>query len=143
MNSNELSLHIRIPAEKSYLSNVMVTLDGVCDHFCYTEGSRDKVKKALTSALEGSIKSIYERFSGGFDLTFTVSDNEINVKAEDFVSNSEFDVKAIYEDVVKKVLKPLERLTDGLTISDMVEKKLCYNMRFEVSTIQENNKIYS
>ena len=52
---DDFSLHMRIPADKCFVNNALLTLDGICDHFSFTESSRDRIKKALETALNRSV----------------------------------------------------------------------------------------
>lgn len=137
---DELSLRMRIPADKCYLSNAILTLDGICDHFCFTEASRDRVKKALETALNGSINLSYKKSTRLFDLQFSMYKDKLMIFIEDFLLG-DGNVNTLEEvncDKVRKMLGTVEELTDGITFTDKKGRNACYSMAFDISFIEEN-----
>lgn len=134
---DELSLHMRIPADRCYLSNAILTLDGICDHFCFTESSRDRIKKALDTALSKSIEYSYGKFDGLFDLHFSIYKDKLMIAVEDYFLN-DGDVAASNSSDIRNMLGSVEELTDGLLFTDKKGRNACYSMAFNLSFINEN-----
>lgn len=137
IKQNDLSLNIRIPANKAFTKNVLLTLDGICNHFCFTETSRDKIKKALELVLDRSIEEFYNNKYGLFELSFTINENKLLVSVEDYLLNSDNNTKTNSEKV-KNVLKIVEELTDEISFIEKENRNSCYSMSFNVSFIEDN-----
>ena len=136
---DDLSFHMRIPTDKCFAKNALLTLDGICDHFCFTESSRDRIKKALETTLNGSIEQIYEKEAGLFDLQISIYKNKMLITVEDYYLNSEKVSESIESnsDEVKNIVSSVKDLTDGLAFKG---KKGCvssYSMSFDVNYIEE------
>ena len=137
---DDLSLHMRIPAEKCFTNNALLTLDGICDHFCFTEPSRDRIKKALEMALNGSIELSYQKEPGLFDLQISIYKNKLMIMVEDYFLNDDKSSELkTNEDRVRNMLSPVEELTDGMSFTGKSGRIGCYSMSFDVSYIEENN----
>ena len=143
MSSNrqdDLSFHMRIPADKCFANNALLSLDGICDHFCFTESSRDRIKKALETALNGSIEQIYQKEAGLFDLQISIYKNKMLIMVEDYPVNSEGlseSIESNSEEVKNMLCSSVKDLTDGLFFTG---KKGCissYSMSFDVDYIED------
>lgn len=134
---DELSLRLRIPAERCFLSNALLTLDGICDHYCFSECSRDRIKKALETALIGSINLSYQKAPGLFDLQFSVFKDRITIAVEDFLITETATSAEIVanSDSIKQMLGDIEDMTDGITFIDKKGRNACYSMDFCVESI--------
>lgn len=135
---DELSLHMRIPAAKCFVNNALLTLDGICDHFSFTEVSRDRIRKALEAALNNSIELSYQRDSGLFDLQFSIYKEKLMIMVEDFLLSGSDEVDSNSE-TIREGLAAIESLTDGFLFTDKKGCNACYSMAFNVSFIEENN----
>lgn len=135
---DEFSLHMRIPANKCFVNNALLTLDGICDHFSFTENSRDRIKKALETAINSSIDLSYEKKAGLFNLQFSIYKEKMVIMIEDYYMNDGENVVANSE-AVRKSLAAVEGLTDGLLFSDKKGRNASYSMAFNVSFIEEND----
>lgn len=136
---DDLSFYMRIPASKCFTNNVLLTLEGICDHFSFTESSRDRIKKALDTALSNSIDTFYKNNRGLFDLHFSVYKNKLMISIEDYLLNhkdeAEEPTKSNCESV-RNMLKTVEELTDGMSFSEKLGRNACYSMSFNVSFIE-------
>ncbi len=137
---NDLSFHIRIPANKIFTKNVLLTLDGICDHFSFTESSRDRIKKALETALIISVENFYKNEKGVFDLQFHIYKNKLMISIEDYILNSADKYKNIESNnkEVISILKNIEELVDGMSFSSKKGCNACYSISFDVSFISDN-----
>lgn len=137
---DDLSFYMRIPASKCFTNNVLLTLEGICDHFSFTESSRDRIKKALEAALSNSIESFYKKDPGLFDLHFSVYKNKLMISIEDYLLNhkkdSEESSNKSNSESVRNMLKAVEGLTDGMSFSEKLGRNSCYSMSFNVSYIE-------
>ena len=140
MSSNrqdELSFHMRIPTDKCFTKNALLSLDGICDHFSFTEHSRDRIKKALETALNNSIEAIYQKESGLFELQISIYKNKMMIVVEDYPLNSEGidNIDSNSEDI-KNILGSVKDLTDGMSFLNKKGRTSCYSMSFDVSYIE-------
>lgn len=138
---DDLSFHMRIPTNKCFVTNVLLTLDGICDHFCFTESSRDRIKKALDSALSNSIESFYQNDNGLFDLQISFYKNKLMILVEDYLINADMSTNSNNKensDKVKNMLKTVQDLADNLSILEKNGCNACYSMVFNVSFIEGN-----
>ncbi len=135
---DDLSFHMRIPADKSFTQNALLSLDGICDHFCFTEQSRDRIKKALETALNNSIEVIYQKESGLFELQFSIYKNKMMICVEDYPINSKEISDSIESnsDDIKNMLSSVKELTDGMSFVNKKGRTSCYSMSFDVSYIE-------
>ncbi len=135
---DDFSLHMRIPADKCFVNNALLTLDGICDHFSFTETSRDRIKKALETALNCSIDFSYQKIAGLFNLQFSIYKEKMLIMIEDFPMNNGENLDANSE-AVRNNLNELEALTDSLLFTEKKGMNACYSMAFNVSYISEDN----
>jgi anti-sigma regulatory factor (Ser/Thr protein kinase) len=141
MNNNrkdELSLHMRIPADKCYLGNAILTLEGICEHFSVSSTSRDRIVAALEEALKGSIDLSYADAQGLFDLKFSVFKDRLQITVEDFMlgdkaTDSGIVMKKPDEEVVRERLKDIETLADGFEVFTESGRNSCYSMQFNLA----------
>ena len=142
---DDLSFHMRIPAKKCFANNVLLTLEGISDHFCFTESSRDRIKKVLETILLNSIDLFYQKELGLFDLQFSIYKNKLLILVEDFLLNAkdEIEHQESNNEAVKNMLKSVEELTDGMSISEKKGCNSCYSLSFNVSFINTNNEVPS
>ncbi len=144
MNSgrqDELSLHMRIPADRCYLGNALLTLEGICDHFLVSEDSRSRIRSALETALVGSIDLSYQKASGLFDLKFSVFKDKLQITVEDFMLNGEPDSPDSMPTVpsleqMRQRLDPVAVLTDGFRVFREVGRNSCYSMQFNLVLVE-------
>ncbi len=144
MNSgrqDELSLHMRIPADRCYLGNALLTLDGICDHFLVSDDSRSRIRNALETALTGSIDLSYRKASGLFDLKFSVFKDKLQITVEDFMLNEEPDGPAAERndpspEQMRQKLDPVAVLTDGFKILREAGRHSCYSMQFNLVLVE-------
>lgn len=130
---DELSLHMRIPADRCYLGNAILTLEGICEHFCVSESSKQRIKVALESALEGSIELSYQKASGLFDLKFSVFKDKLQITVEDFMLNDQIAIlEAPTEEMVMRKLDPVVAMSDGFKFFRENGRNSCYSMQFNL-----------
>jgi len=84
MSPEGIVIHMRIPAEMSYLGNAMLTLREICDHLELGPDTCFQVLLSLDEAVRNSIEYAYLDESGWVDLQFTVEGSELEVVVEDF-----------------------------------------------------------
>lgn len=137
---DELSFQMRIPASKCFMKNVLLTIDGIGDHFCFTESSCDRIKKALELVLDKSIDEFYKVEAGLFDLRFSIYKNKLLVFVEDYLLNSCSGSDSIEanSDNVKNIISCVKELTDGMSFSPKKGCNSCYSLSFNISFIDDN-----
>ncbi|RCK79695.1 MAG: hypothetical protein OZSIB_4167 [Candidatus Ozemobacter sibiricus] len=81
-----LSIHMRIPAERPYLRNAILTLREICDHLNIDPARRNRIVLALEEALLNAVEHAYngDGHLGQIDLQFTIEGDEFLVMVEDF-----------------------------------------------------------
>jgi anti-sigma regulatory factor (Ser/Thr protein kinase) len=133
---DELSLHMRIPADKVYLGNAVLTLEGICEHFDIGDVSRDRMRSALQDALMKIIEISYVDSQGLFDLKFSVFKDKLQITVEDFmvidgdaVSGS---ISRISESDLRRHLSSVEALADDLRVFSETGRNSCYSMQFNL-----------
>ena len=144
MNSgrkDDLSLHMRIPADRCYLGNALLTLEGICDHFLVSDDSRSRIRNALETALTGSIDLSYQKAPGLFDLKFSVFKDKLQITVEDFMLNEEPDEPKLAgfipsPEQVRQRLDPVAVLTDGFKILKEAGRNSCYSMQFNLVLVE-------
>jgi hypothetical protein len=130
---DELSLHMRIPADRCYLGNALLTLEGICDHFSVSDASRTRIKAALETALVGSIELSYQQASGLFDLKFSVFKDKLQITVEDFMLNDHIAViESPTEEMVMQKLDSAVSMTDGFRFFRENGRNSCYSMQFNL-----------
>lgn len=131
---DELSLHMRIPAESCYLENVMLTLDGICDHYSLPEHSRERGKKALQTALAASIEANYSTGRGLFELSFDVLKDRLRITVEDMkILEQSKDCCVLPEETLeefRKKLLPVDSLADRMMFREKNSTSSSYSMEF-------------
>lgn len=134
---DELSLHMRIPADKCYLANALLTLDGICEHFSVAESSRSRIKIALETALTGSIELSYLKAAGLFDLKFSVFKDKLQITVEDFMLNDQIAlIEAPTEEMIMQKLDSAVSLTDGFKFFRENGRNSCYSMQFNLVLVE-------
>ena len=138
---DELSLHMRIPADKCYLGNALLTLEGICDHFSVSDDSRERIRNALEKALTGSIEVSYQKNPGLFDLKFSVFKDKLQITVEDFMLNEDTEDDGsghLYptQDQMRQKLTPVAVLTDGFKIIKEAGRNSCYSMQFNLVAVE-------
>ena len=133
---DELSLHMRIPADKCYFGNALLTLEGICDHFCVSDDSRSRIRGALESALTGSIEVSYQKAPGLFDLKFSIFKDKLQITVEDFMLNEDPDESEEYglpdESLLRERFDSLVEQTDGFSFFRESARNSCYSMQFNL-----------
>ena len=142
---DDLSFHMRIPAKKCFANNVLLTIEGISDHFCFTETSRDRIKKVLETILLNSIDLFYQKEVGLFDLQFSIYKNKLMVLVEDYLlnANEEIELQNSNNEQVRNMLKQIEEFTDGMSFSEKKGCNSCYSLSFNVSFLNTNNEVPS
>ena len=119
----------------------MLTLEGICDHFCFTESSRDRIKKALDAALSNTIELFYQNKRGLLDLRFSIYKNKLMISVEDLTlslkEKNEDNLSVTNDENVRNMLKTVEEFTDGISFSDKKGRNACYSMAFNVAYMEE------
>jgi hypothetical protein len=135
--TDELSLHMRIPADLCYLPNALLTLDGICDHFNVEEEARDRIKVALETALVGSIELSYLNHPGLFDLKFSVFKDKLQITVEDFMLHDQIAlIEAPTEEQIKARFDPLLSLADDFVLLKEPGRNSCYSMQFNLVVME-------
>jgi len=134
---DELSLHLRIPADKSYLANAPLTLDGICEHYNVEDTSRARIKVALETALIGSIELSYLQAQGLFDLKFSVFKDKLQITVEDFMLNDQIAlIETPNEQQIREKLDSAVNLTDGFVLIKESGRNSCYSMQFNLAVVE-------
>ncbi len=135
--TDELSLHMRIPADRCYLPNAMLTLDGICEHYNVEEAARDRIKVALETALVGSIELLYANAQGLFDLKFSVFKDKLQITVEDFMLNDQIAlIETPTEAQVREKLDAVVGLSDGFVFLKESGRNSCYSMQFNLAAVE-------
>lgn len=135
--TDELSLHMRIPADKCYLANALLTLDGICEHYNVDELARDRIKVALETALIGSIELSYLDAQGLFDLKFSVFKDKLQITVEDFMLNDQIAlIESPTENQIREKLAPVLGLSDSFVYLKESGRNSCYSMQFNLVVME-------
>lgn len=117
---NELSLYMRIPAEMRYLDNVLLTLEEICEHFMVNSHSRDRIKKALAFVLAKFIDHLHHKFSGLFDLKFSICDEKFQIIVKNLMLADNHELMTLEspltQDKLREMLINVISLTDDFKI---------------------------
>ncbi len=136
LRRNELSLHMRIPADRCYMGNALLTLDSICEHFSVHSNSRELIKKALESALSKSIELSHQSCSGLFDLKFLVFKDKLQITVEDFMLADEptgtNTILPISEDELRQTLDTVISMADDFKVMNENGRHACYSMQFNL-----------
>jgi serine/threonine-protein kinase RsbW len=88
LSSEGLSVHMRIPAERGYLGNAVLTLRGICEHVAVSLDRSNRIilalEEALMNAMEHAYKDVPEEQGGFIDLQFAVEGSELSLIVEDY-----------------------------------------------------------
>jgi len=84
LSAERIAIHMRIPAERSYLGNALLTLREICDHLDITPDRANRIILALEEGLLNSMEHAYSDSPGVVDLQFAVEGPEFTVVIEDF-----------------------------------------------------------
>jgi len=135
--TDELSLHMRIPADRCYLPNALLTLDGICEHYNVEEAARDRIKVALETALTGSIELLYDKAQGLFDLKFSVFKDKLQITVEDFMLNDQIALlEAPTEAQVREKLDLVAGLSDEFVFLKESGRNSCFSMQFNLAAVE-------
>lgn len=110
-----LSIHMRIPAERPYMKNAVLTVREICDHLNLAIVKANRIILSLEEALLNSMEHAYEATADGhgqIDLQFSVEGEEFVVVVEDFG-------KGISADKATEAIEDISILNDrgrGLSI---------------------------
>lgn len=135
--TDELSLHMRIPADRCYLPNALLTLDGICEHYNVEEAARDRIKVALETALTGSIELLYFKAQGLFDLKFSVFKDKLQITVEDFMLNDQIALlESPTEAQVREKLDVVVGLSDEFVFLKESGRNSCFSMQFNLAAVE-------
>ena len=135
--TDELSLHMRIPADRCYLANALLTLEGICEHYNVEEAARDRIKIALETALTGSIELLYDNAQGLFDLKFSVFKDKLQITVEDFMLNDQIAlIESPSEAKMREKLDAVVGLRDGFVFLKESGHNSCYSMQFNLAAVE-------
>lgn len=84
LSSEGLSVHMRIPADRGYLCNAVLTLRGICEHVAISICHTNRIVLALEESLLNAMEHAYGRESGFVDLQFSVEGLEMALIIEDY-----------------------------------------------------------
>ena len=84
LSSAGLSVNMRIPAERSYLNNALLTVREICDHLDIAPVLTLRIVLALEEALLNTFEHAYQEVGGVVDVQFAVTSNEFRVIVEDY-----------------------------------------------------------
>ena len=135
--TDELSLHMRIPADRCYLANALLTLEGICEHYNLEEAARDRIKSALETALTGSIELLYDNAQSLFDLKFSVFKDKLQITVEDFMLNDQIAlIESPSEAKMREKLDAVVGLSDGFVFLKESGHNSCYSMQFNLAAVE-------
>lgn len=129
--TKELSLSLRIPADKEYLENVILTLDGVCEHCNIDAHNSEKIRNALFTVLTRNIAIIPEYNKALFELNFGVIQDNINITIENYFINETEKVNNELKNI-KSHLEFIYKLADNAKIIKVLNDKLIYSIQFNI-----------
>ena len=133
---DELSLHLRIPADRCYLGNALLTLEGICDHFSVRDDSRNHIKNALESALTKLIDLSYQKNCGLFDLKFSMFKDKLQITVEDFMllddKSGQDSVSPLNPDLIRQSLEKVICMADEFKVTQENGRHACYSMQFNL-----------
>jgi anti-sigma regulatory factor (Ser/Thr protein kinase) len=75
---------MRIPAERGYIGNALLTLREICEHLELANDKTTRILLAVEEALLNSMEFGYVDGQGWIDLQFSVEGNEFLVVIEDY-----------------------------------------------------------
>lgn len=84
LSAERISVHMRIPAERLYVGNAVITLREICEHLDVGCFKTNRIILALEEALLNAIEHAYIEGGGVVDLQFSVEGPEFTVVVEDF-----------------------------------------------------------
>jgi len=84
LSAERISVHMRIPAERVYVANAVITLREICGHLDVSSFKANRIVLALEEALLNAIEHAYIEGGGVVDLQFSVEGPEFTVIVEDF-----------------------------------------------------------
>lgn len=84
MSPNALSIRLRIPAERDYLNNAILTLQGICEHVSIPNARTLRIVLALEESLLNSFEHAYQETGGVVDVEFSVRETELSLVIEDY-----------------------------------------------------------
>jgi serine/threonine-protein kinase RsbW len=84
LSSDGLAVHMRIPADRIYVSNAILTLREICEHVAVSVVRANRIVLAMEEALLNAIEHAYqEEDSGQIDVQFSVAGSELSLTVED------------------------------------------------------------
>lgn len=84
LSAESILVHMRIPAERLYVGNAMLTLREICDHLDLAIERANKIVLSLEEALLNAIEHAYCDSRGLIDLHFSVEGSDFIVVVEDY-----------------------------------------------------------
>ena len=84
LSGDRIAIHMRIPAERGYIGNAVVTLREFCDHLDIGSAKSQRIILALEEAILNAIEYAYPENPGVVDLQFSVEGSEFTLVVEDF-----------------------------------------------------------
>jgi hypothetical protein len=132
-NADDLSLLLRIPANKTYLENALVTIDGICEHFSVNELSSKRVKKAIEQALSDSIAMNSSNPESLFDLNFSVNRDMLNVRLDSYPLENNVKTVPIGSSQFKEGTVGTRQLTENFTHIKEDGSNCFFAMQFNLS----------
>ena len=132
-NADDLSLLLRIPANKAYLENALVTIDGICEHFSVNESSSQRVKKAIEQALSDSIAMTSSNPESLFDLNFSVNRDMLNVRLDSYPVENHVKTVPIGSSQFTEATVGTRQLTENLTHIKEDGSNCFFAMQFNLS----------
>ena len=131
---DEFSLHMRLPAEQCFVSNAILTLEGICEHYSVSDSSKDRVVDVLEQAICHSIDH-YKNNSALIDLKFTIFKDKLLITVEDCMvaeKNAQNDTEVSELEQNTRSLQALTELPDGFSLVHVSHCKSCYSMQFNL-----------
>ena len=84
LSGDRIAIYMRIPAERAYIGNAVVSLREFCDHLDVGPDQAQRIIVALEEAVLNAIEYAYPENPGVVDLQFSVEGSEFTVVVEDF-----------------------------------------------------------
>lgn len=130
---DELSLHMRLPAEKCFVRNALLTLEGICEHFSVSESSKERTVETLEKAICHSIDH-FKNKSALIDLKFTMFKDKLLITVEDCMifEGEQASCEDQYSNESPRCFKALNDLSDGFQLVHASYCKSCYSMQFNL-----------
>lgn len=132
VRSDDVSLRMRIPADKCFFENATLALEGVCEHFSVEQGIKERIKKTLESSMAISVDFFFKSAAGLLEFEFLANKNSLEIKVENCLLSSGQDL-AVNTQAASEKLDCEIKSADSFSLCRKASKGLCYSIAFNFS----------